>query len=439
MFHSEWELDFAIIAREGEPELGVQARSLSVSGQSSGEIRPLCSADMPHVLCLLLFVLSCTNSVTCSLIFATTGKDVTLRCQCSKNRNCHEEVIRWVRMDSNESLQIIDNKCEQSHCRFASKTLNGTHVVLLTIAQVEPGDSGRYYCVEHYKRDIQFNDNGTLLMVGDVWTDSSEVDLLNEWTGEGGSPELDWSEAQTPNSSQEFISKWRYETKESALLDVRHTELRCVVTRLSAPWVNIYWQSTRESWEKTGQTWSLTDTERGYRVESQLRIGLKVKSDWEDEDEDEEDEGMDLDKMVEMDEELWCEVQVGVDVSFQSLKFSFRQKTHTDPGCHGRHSSGEWCNGLLYGEIALCVLCVCLLTLLICDCLRHQHKGSEPPATEMSTTLDSCRDVVFSDMNYARLDLKNQPKTERRQRQKSRQENSHEDGLVYSEVGHKHV
>ncbi|XP_064152971.1 uncharacterized protein LOC135233399 isoform X2 [Anguilla rostrata] len=442
MFHSEWELDFAIIAREGEPELGVQARSLSVSGQSSGEIRPLCSADMPHVLCLLLFVLSCTNSVTCSLIFATTGKDVTLRCQCSKNRNCHEEVIRWVRMDSNESLQIIDNKCEQSHCRFASKTLNGTHVVLLTIAQVEPGDSGRYYCVEHYKRDIQFNDNGTLLMVGDVWTDSSEVDLLNEWTGEGGSPELDWSEAQTPNSSQEFISKWRYETKESALLDVRHTELRCVVTRLSAPWVNIYWQSTRESWEKTGQTWSLTDTERGYRVESQLRIGLKVKSDWEDEDEDEYEyeheygypdyilKEMDFDKMVEMDEELWCEVQVGVNVSVQSPKFSFRQQGHTD---------SEWCNGLLYGEIALCVLCVCLLTLLICDCLRHQHKGSEPPATEMSTTLDSCRDVVFSDMNYARLDLKNQPKTERRQRQKSRQENSHEDGLVYSEVGHKHV
>ncbi|XP_064153043.1 uncharacterized protein LOC135233399 isoform X10 [Anguilla rostrata] len=385
MFHSEWELDFAIIAREGEPELGVQARSLSVSGQSSGEIRPLCSADMPHVLCLLLFVLSCTNSVTCSLIFATTGKDVTLRCQCSKNRNCHEEVIRWVRMDSNESLQIIDNKCEQSHCRFASKTLNGTHVVLLTIAQVEPGDSGRYYCVEHYKRDIQFNDNGTLLMVGDVWTDSSEVDLLNEWTGEGGSPELDWSEAQTPNSSQEFISKWRY------------------------------------------------------RVESQLRIGLKVKSDWEDEDEDEYEyeheygypdyilKEMDFDKMVEMDEELWCEVQVGVNVSVQSPKFSFRQQGHTD---------SEWCNGVLYGEIAFCVLCVCLLTLLICHCLRHQHKESEPSATEVSPTLNSCRDVS-SYITYAHLDIKKQPKTERRQRQKSRQKNSQEDRLVNSEVRYK--
>ncbi|XP_035260783.1 uncharacterized protein LOC118220725 isoform X2 [Anguilla anguilla] len=419
MFHSEWELDFAIIAREGEPELGVQARSLSVSGQSSGEIRPLCSADMPHVLCLLLFVLSCTNSVTCSLIFATTGKDVTLRCQCSKNPNCHEEVIRWVRMDSNESLQIIDNKCEQSHCRFASKTLNGTHVVLLTIAQVEPGDSGRYYCVEHYKRDIQFNDNGTLLMVGDVWTDSSEVDLLNEWTGEGGSPELDWSEAQTPNSSQEFIFEWRNETNASDFLDEWHTELRCVVTRLSAPWVNIYWRSTRESWNKTGQTWSLTDTERAYRVESQLRIGLKVKSDWEDEYEDEyeyEHEYGYLDKMVEMDEELWCEVQVGVNVSVQSPKFSFRQQGHTD---------SEWCNGLLYGEIALCVLCVCLLILLICHCLRHQHKGSEPSATEVSPTQNSCRDVS-SDTTY-----------ERRHRQKSRQKNSQEERLVYSEVRYK--
>ncbi|XP_064153144.1 uncharacterized protein LOC135233445 isoform X9 [Anguilla rostrata] len=260
----------------------------------------------------------------------------------------------------------------------------------------------------------------------DVWTNSSELHLLNEWTGEGGSPELDWSEAQTSNSSQEFMSKWRYETKASDFLDVRHTELRCVVTRLSAPWVNIYWRSTRESWEKTGQTSSLSATERGYRVESQLRIGLKVKSDWEDEYEYEHEYGY-LDKMVEMDEELWCEVQVGVNVSVQSPKFSFRQQTHTD---------SEWCNGVLYGEIAFCVLCVCLLTLLICHCLRHQHKGSEPSATEASPTLNSCRDVS-SDITYAHLDIRKQPKTERRQRQKSRQKNSQEDRLVYSEVRYK--
>ncbi|XP_035260872.1 uncharacterized protein LOC118220767 isoform X3 [Anguilla anguilla] len=329
---------------------------------------------MPHVLCLLLFVLSCTNSVTCSLIFATTGKDVTLRCQCSKNRNCHEGVIRWVRMDSNESLQIIDNKY--------------------------------------------------------VWTDSSEVDLLNEWTGEGGSPELDWSEAQTPNTSQGFISEWRNETKASDFLDVRHTELRCVVTRLSAPWVNIYWRSTRESWNKTGQTWSLTDTERGYRVESRLRNGLKVMSGWEHEYDykywspDYLPMGMDLDKMVKMDEELWCEVQVWVNVSVQSPKFSFRQQTHTD---------SEWCNGVLYGEIAFCVLCVCLLTLLICHCLRHQHKGSEPSATEVSPTLNSCRDVS-SDTTYA-LVIKKQPKTEMIKTEEQTEEQSgRQTGVQRSEI-----
>ncbi|XP_064153102.1 uncharacterized protein LOC135233445 isoform X4 [Anguilla rostrata] len=318
---------------------------------------------MPQVLHFILFALSCTGSVTCSIVFARAGEDATLSCQCSKNHGCYKELVRWVRMNSNETLQIIDTKCEKSPCRFTSKRTDDIWVAL-TILQVESGDSGRYYCGEHLSSYLQFTDNGTVLTVGDVWTNSSELHLLNEWTGEGGSPELDWSEAQTSNSSQEFMSKWRYETKASDFLDVRHTELRCVVTRLSAPWVNIYWRSTRESWEKTGQTSSLSATERGYRVESQLRIGLKVKSDWEDEYEYEHEYGY-LDKMVEMDEELWCEVQVGVNVSVQSPKFSFRQQTHTD---------SEWCNGVLYGEIAFCVLCVCLLTLLICHCLRHQHK-----------------------------------------------------------------
>ncbi|XP_035260840.1 uncharacterized protein LOC118220760 [Anguilla anguilla] len=382
---------------------------------------------MPQVLHFILFALSCTGSVSCSIVFARAGEDVTLSCQCPGG--CYDELVRWVRMNSNETLQIIDTKCEKSPCRFTSKRTDDI-LVALTILQVESGDSGRYYCGEHLSSYLQFTDNGTVLTVGDVWTDRSELHLLNEWTGEGGSPELDWSEAQTSNSSQELMSKWRYETKASDFLDVRHTELRCVVTRLSAPWVNIYWRSTRESWEKTGQTSSLSATERGYRVESQLRIGLKVKSDWEDEYENEyeyEHEYGYPDKMVEMDEELWCEVQVGVNVSVQSPKFSFRQQTHTD---------SEWCNGVIYGEIAFCVLCVCLLTLLICHCLRHQHKGSEPSATEVSPTLNSCRDVS-SDITYAHLDIKKQPKTERRQRQKSRQKNSQEDRLVYSEVRHK--
>ncbi|XP_064153128.1 uncharacterized protein LOC135233445 isoform X7 [Anguilla rostrata] len=326
---------------------------------------------MPQVLHFILFALSCTGSVTCSIVFARAGEDATLSCQCSKNHGCYKELVRWVRMNSNETLQIIDTKCEKSPCRFTSKRTDDIWVAL-TILQVESGDSGRYYCGEHLSSYLQFTDNGTVLTVGDVWTNSSELHLLNEWTGEGGSPELDWSEAQTSNSSQEFMSKWRY------------------------------------------------------RVESQLRIGLKVKSDWEDEYEYEHEYGY-LDKMVEMDEELWCEVQVGVNVSVQSPKFSFRQQTHTD---------SEWCNGVLYGEIAFCVLCVCLLTLLICHCLRHQHKGSEPSATEASPTLNSCRDVS-SDITYAHLDIRKQPKTERRQRQKSRQKNSQEDRLVYSEVRYK--
>ena len=36
----------------------------------------------------------------------------------------------------------------------------------LAIAQVESGDSGRYYCGEHLSSYLQFNGNGTVLQVG---------------------------------------------------------------------------------------------------------------------------------------------------------------------------------------------------------------------------------------------------------------------------------
>ncbi|KAJ8354860.1 hypothetical protein SKAU_G00224270 [Synaphobranchus kaupii] len=380
---------------------------------------------MPRVLYTLLFVLSSIDSVSCSILFATTGENVTLQCQCSSI--CYEDLNRWVRINSDESLQMIDSKCKKSPCRFTNRRINNTWVVL-TIAQVESGDSGRYYCGEHLRSYIEFTGKGTVLKVGDVWTHSSEVHMLMEWMGEGGNPELDRSKTQTSNSSQELMSEWMKETDENSKLDwsdfpdVEHTELRCVVTGLSAPWVNVFWKSSRESWVKAGQTWSLTDTESGYRVESRLQIGLIVKSDWGEMDKDEYDYSQDLqkkmDKMVEMDEELWCQVQVGVNLSVPSPKFSFLQQTHADP---------EWCNQVLYGEIALCALCTCLLTLLtLLTCLRRQYKGSEPAAAEASPTSDSCRDVT-SNITYAQLNIKRQPRTDRRQRQKNRQE----DRLVY--------
>ncbi|KAJ8354862.1 hypothetical protein SKAU_G00224290 [Synaphobranchus kaupii] len=264
--------------------------------------------------------------------------------------------------------------------------------------------------------------------------------MLMEWMGEGGNPELDRSKTQTSNSSQELMSEWMNKTDENSKLDwsdfpdVEHTEFRCVVTGLSAPWVNVFWKSSRESWVKAGQTWSLTDTKRGYRVESRLQIGLIVKSDWGEMDKDEYDYSQDLqkkmhlDKMVEMDEELWCQVQVGVNLSVPSPKFSFLQQTHADPA---KHPYAEWCNQVLYGEIALCALCTCLLTLLtLLTCLRRQHKGS----AEVTPTSDSCRDVS-PDVTYAQLDIKRQPRTERRQTQMSRQE----DTLVYSEERGKRI
>ncbi|KAJ8355129.1 hypothetical protein AAFF_G00095450 [Aldrovandia affinis] len=378
---------------------------------------------MLHVLCLLLFDLSNANSVSGSVVFCTPGESATVRYECSVGRDCYGQFIEWVRITSNGPLQIIDTNCEKSPCRFTSKTLNNSQAEL-TIAQVEPGDSGRYFSGDHLTGYLEFGDVGTVLQVGDVWMNHSEVLMLMEWMSKDGKQELDQSNIQTSNSSEELMLKWMYKTDINSELggsdfpDVKRIELRCVVTGLSAPRANVLWHSSQGARVETGQTWSLAKATRGYRLESRLRIG--VKPGWEDEYDypHHRSKDMDLDRIVEMDEELWCEVQVGVNSSVISSTFSFLQETHTKP---------EGCLGLLWAGIAVCVLCVCLLTMLTCHCLC-QHTGSALPATEASPTFDSHRDVT-----YAQLDIKKQPRTKRQSRQKDQQS----DRLVYSEVRHR--
>ncbi|KAJ8289975.1 hypothetical protein GJAV_G00007340 [Gymnothorax javanicus] len=389
-------------------------------------------ADMPQAFYLVLFVLFCTEAVSCSTLFASTNETVTLKCECANKRGCYENFVRWVRMSLNGSLQIIDTaKCENSPCRFRSKRED--HVfVALTITQVELGDSGRYYCGEHLSSYVQFTDNGSVLMVGDVWTDTSEVHMLNELIGKSENlAVLDWTEAEISNIREELKSEWKYETEKESKLDlsdfqdVKHTELRCVITGLRAPWVNVFWQSSQGSWKKQGKTSSFMNTGRGYTVESSFRIGLKDKMDWENEDELHRFERhvnakLNFDQMVEMDEELWCDIQVGVNFSMSTPTFSFRQQIENVP---------EWCDQLLYGEIALCAFCVCVLSLLTFHCMHCHHKGPDPSAMELSPTSGPSGEVSIT---YAQLDIRKQPRKERH-----RHKNQQEDKLVYSEVRYK--
>ncbi|KAJ8362037.1 hypothetical protein AAFF_G00400170 [Aldrovandia affinis] len=145
---------------------------------------------MLHVLCLLLFVLSNANSVSGSVVFCTPGESATVRYECSVGRKCYGKFIQWVRITSNGPLQIIDTNCEKSPCRFSSKTLNNSQAEL-TIAQVEPGDSGQYLSRDNLTGYLEFGDVGTVLQVGDVWMNHIEVLMLMGWMSKDGKQELD--------------------------------------------------------------------------------------------------------------------------------------------------------------------------------------------------------------------------------------------------------
>ncbi|KAG7469420.1 hypothetical protein MATL_G00128670 [Megalops atlanticus] len=349
---------------------------------------------MLWVLYLLLPAVFIVDSLSSSSIeFSSLGANASVRCQCSKSRGCYDELVRWVRISHNGSLKIIDTECKKSTCRFTSKRFN-EELVQLKINQVESGDSGRYYCGEHLSSYLQFTDSGTVLQVGDVWTNSSRVLMLMEWKEKQENPDSDLSVSKRGMG----------------------TELRCVVSGLSAPWVRVLWWSTRVLRGELGHTWSSTESGRGYRVTSQLRVGVRHEYDYEYEDMY-MSKRMDFDRMVEVDEEVWCEVKVGVDHLINSTKFSFLPKTETD-----------WCSEVLYAAMTFCGLCVCFLVLFIWHCFLKPRIGSAPPVTDTSPS-SMCQEDVYAGVNYAHLNFKKPPKTERQHRKA--------DKLVYSEVRYK--
>ncbi|KAG9334320.1 hypothetical protein JZ751_008302 [Albula glossodonta] len=351
-------------------------------------------------LCVLLCLLSSADSVSSSVLFHTPGDTARIKCLCSRAQGCYNELIRWVRINSNGSLQIIDAKCDKPPCNFTSTEVNNTHVEL-KITHVKPEDSGRYYCGEHLASYLQFNGIGVALQVGDVNLSATKVHILKE--SKDGKPytdkpniSFDISEGMAPDRPYEMEDSVDVELGSRDSSDVKYTELRCVVTRLSTPWVNVIWKSSTGEKVETNKTWSLTDSSKG--VESRLRIGVMAQ---EAEDYYDFEDGMTklyktLDKTVEMQDEWWCEVQVGRDiysgVTYAQLDIRGQPKTDRQQ--------------------------------------RHKDRQADKMVySEVRNKVNSQSDV-YSGVTYAKLDIKGQPRTDRRQRQKDRQA----DRMVYSEV-----
>ncbi|KAG7469422.1 hypothetical protein MATL_G00128690 [Megalops atlanticus] len=169
---------------------------------------------------------------------------------------------------------------------------------------------------------------------------------------------------------------------------------------------------------------------------SRLRVGVRH---WEYEHEydhgyEENDmfKEMGLDRMVEVDEEVWCEVQAGVDHIVNSTKFSFPRKTDTvlSQAAHRfgitnyRHITiicvpGGYVTGVNYAH----------LNFKKPPKTERQHRKADKLVySEVRYRQEGSlnQEDVYTGVNYAHLDFKKPSKTERQHRKA--------DKLVYSEV-----
>ncbi|XP_018592223.1 uncharacterized protein LOC108925002 isoform X2 [Scleropages formosus] len=275
-------------------------------------------------------------------------------------------------------MEIVDLGDGNKKSRF-SRTTHNSSTFLLNILSVEPEDSGRYYCAEHSASYLAFYDKGVILYVGDVWTNRSEIMILTQW----------WDD-QTGNLTVDGNSEGE-----------GPAELLCVVTGLNAPWIPVTWKSSFDRRRNpTNQTWSTKLSRDEYCVISQLQLL----------------EDLDRDEL----EEWWCEVQVGKNHFHRSSSFQWRKEEQ------------GWNGVVLYTVIVVCILCVCLLSIL-CYYRHHRLRGSPPRAAGVSPLPESQGDVTTG-VTYAHLDFKG-PK-DKRKRIKRKADN-HTDRMVYSEVRYK--
>nr|XP_023685807.1 uncharacterized protein LOC111853308 [Paramormyrops kingsleyae] len=323
-----------------------------------------------HCLLICPFVFHACGEV---LRFLSPGDNVTLPCNCSESFACQVQHLRWIRLTPNRSMEIINTGDKTNNSRFCVRQK------VMEITKMKSEDSGRYYCVEHSYSYLSFMDNGTVLQVGDVWTNESKLLVMKDESGN-----------RTENRSR----------------------LQCVATGLVSPWVSVTWHFSGMHGEGDflGQTWSFMEPSGKYCV-----ISEPVIPPWLLEQLSEDGVPLNGDVQDEMGA-WWCELQTGKNSSVKSQVFG-----------HQTHS--EWCIPVISTVLALCILFLSLASIT-CFNLLHRSPDSVPPETLPSPSHDS-RDV-YTDVTYTHLDFKKASQNGRRHAEKGR--SSKEDRLVYSEV-----
>ncbi|XP_048117318.1 uncharacterized protein LOC125306162 isoform X2 [Alosa alosa] len=165
-------------------------------------------------------------------IFSELGDNVSISCRYSAKNQCLMNC--WARVTMNGSLETVHTESEK-RSRFSQSHSQDPAMVELNIFQTEMVDAGRYYCGMWHAGYFQFVGEGTSLLVEEkVWTNRSQVILLS-----------DSAVLEHPLRRSEPLTQ---------------VELRCLVTGVSSPEINIVWRSSggaevtgrRAAWESTG-------------------------------------------------------------------------------------------------------------------------------------------------------------------------------------------
>ncbi|XP_048881607.1 uncharacterized protein LOC125748926 [Brienomyrus brachyistius] len=323
-----------------------------------------------HCLLICPFVFHACGEV---VRFLSPGDNVSLPCDCSEKLACQLKHLRWIRFTANRLMEIINTGDKTNNSRFCVRDN------VMEISEMNSQDSGRYYCVEHSYSYLSFLDNGTVLQVGDVWTNESKLLVMKDKSGN-----------RTEKGSR----------------------LQCVATGLVSPWVNVTWHFSGMHGEGTvlGQTRSFMEPSGKYCV-----ISERIPPPWLVELLSEDGAALNDDVLDEVGV-WWCELQTGKNSSVKSQLF-------------GQQTRSEWCIPVISTVLALCILFVSLASIT-CFNLLHRSPDSVPQETLPSPSHGS-RDG-YTDVTYTHLDFKKASQNGRRHAEKGRRRE--EDRMVYSEV-----
>ncbi|XP_041963154.1 uncharacterized protein LOC121720787 isoform X2 [Alosa sapidissima] len=306
------------------------------------------------LVCYTSLMLAATLASSEVGLLAVPGQNVSISCSCP-NGKCPNQIIRWIRMYSNGSVEFSETFCKQQRCLLQSNNATGT--AYLTLLRVVTVDSALYYCGEKLWTHLDFSGKGTFLVVleEDVVGESrTEVTLLTEQSSSG------------------------------------HADLRCRVSGLRVPWADVVWRSTRGTPRTLKNiTWVSQQNDGGFSVWSQIHLpetpGRAVFSDAQYYDKVHEADELfgtpdhgplpQEEEEEEENREWWCEVQFGPKLTLRSESFVFKQ----------RKDEPDWCPVVLYSSLAICVLCVLVLLIRSYSCLHQQCSGPTPTPDQFTS------------------------------------------------------